>query len=201
MSRGRKCSDCAHYDRKPDFGHPTCLDHRPCITRSGYDPTLCDSCDSNRRSWDPISRDLSGWRRELRVYSNHMGGAEFWPFEASFSAFFEVVLASGSESGSHSRGRSPRRGRGSRARSPSPRTRSHAHSSSSRHSRSAHSNSRDRDGRSAASRPRESVRDSPRRSRSPVRKSAGRREHSGSSRAHSGAPTPPTGPAADSPVF
>ena len=118
MSRGRKCSECDFYSRKLDFGHPTCLDHRPCRTRSGYEPALCDSCDLNRSSWDPISRELSRWRHELRMHSNRMGGAEYWPFEASFSSFFEVVLASGSETGSRSRGHSPQRGRGSRSGSP-----------------------------------------------------------------------------------
>ena len=199
MSRGRKCSDCDYYRRHLDFNHDTCLDHRPCITRSGYEPALCDACNFNRGSWDPFSRRLTLWRRELFMHSNRMGGAGIWPFEASFSAFFEVVLASGSDAGSRSRDRSPHEGRGSRAASPLPRARSPARSSASRPSRSPRSAPRVRVGHAAGSRPRASPRGSSHRSRSPLRRSGDRLGRSGVSHDRSGVPDPPAGPSVDSP--
>ena len=98
MPSDRKCSECNYYRRHLDFGHSTCLDHRVCHTRGGYDPTVCDVCRNNRKIWDPISTSLSNWRRELALHCRRFGGEDVWPFQAAFSSFFEVVLASGSNS-------------------------------------------------------------------------------------------------------
>ena len=81
MSRDRKCSECDYYSRHLDFGHATCLEHRPCITRGGYEPALCDACDFNRGLWDPISHQLTLWRHELAMHSHRMGGADIITFE------------------------------------------------------------------------------------------------------------------------
>ena len=158
-----KCTDCNHYKKHLDFGHDKCQEHRACHTREGYDPTRCESCLFNRGVWDPLSRTLAQWRQELRLHSRRMGGEVVWPFASSFSSFFEVILASGSESESRSRGPSPMGARGSRSISPRPRASSTARSPASRHSRSPHAGWGRRDGRSAGSRPFSS----PRRSRSP----------------------------------
>ena len=136
MTALRKCSECHYYRGHLDFGHDACLDHRACHTRWGYDPTVYEVCRDNRKIWEPLSASTSGWRRELALHCRRLGGEDVWPFEAAFSSFFEVVLTTGSSSGSRSRDPSPRRGRGSRSATPLPRDRSPARSLASRRSRS-----------------------------------------------------------------
>ena len=150
MPRGEDCADCIYFHRNRDFGHPACFAHRPCITRSGYNPSLCEFCESNRGSWDPFSRELTRWRRELARHSNRMGGSGSWPFSASFTSFFEVVLPTDSDAGSRSRGPSPQQGRGSHSGSPFARNHTRASSTDSRASRPSRFSQRDRYGRAAS---------------------------------------------------
>ena len=194
MPRGRDCNDCESFARRAEFNHPACAVHRPCITRFGYEPDLCEFCGVNRGSWEPYSQDLARWRRELARHSNRMGGSESWPFSANFTSFFGVLLPADSDAGSRDRVRSPRQGRGSHSDSPFARNNTRASSTSSRDSRPPRSSRRDWYERAAGPRPRGPSRGHPRRSRSRSRRSMDRDARAPSSGDRAGAADPPAGP-------
>ena len=153
MARGRDCDACDYFSRRPEYGHPDCFIHRPCITRGGYEPTLCEYCNFNRGAWDHFSPELAGWRRVLDRHAERVGGPEPWLFAATFTQFFEVVLPTADEdNGSRSRGRTPQQGRGSLSGSPFARNNTQVSPSTFHDSRSPRSSRRD--GRGSATGPR-----------------------------------------------
>ena len=171
MAALKKCSECHYYSGNLDFGHDACLEHRACHTRRDYNPNVCVVCRDNRKVWKPLSPSLSEWRRELALHCRRLGGEDLWPFKAAFSSFFEVVLYTGSDSGSRLRNPLPQRGRGSRSTTPLPRAQSTA--------------------RSLASC----------RSRSPIGGADHRDRRSGVSHSRSRRPTPPAGPSGAAPLL
>ena len=150
MPRGRDCNDCESFARRAEFNHPACVVHRPCITRFGYEPDLCEFCGVNRGSWEPYSQDLARWRRELARHSKRMGGSGSWPYSATFTSFFGVLLPTDSDAGSRDRVHSPQQGRGSHSDSPFARNNTRASSASSHDSHPPRSSRRDRYDRAAS---------------------------------------------------